>query len=74
MSLVSVIIPTFNRSNYILEAINSILMQTYQDFESEQNRLAGYDVSFGLQGPYRPRYQFNVSISEVWLMLEGNHC
>ena len=32
-SLVSVIIPTYKRSNYILRAINSILNQTYKNIE-----------------------------------------
>jgi glycosyltransferase involved in cell wall biosynthesis len=30
---VSVIIPTYNRSNLLLEAVQSVLNQTYQDFE-----------------------------------------
>jgi glycosyltransferase involved in cell wall biosynthesis len=33
MPKVSVIIPTYNRSDYILEAVESILIQTYRDFE-----------------------------------------
>ncbi len=33
MKKISVIIPTFNRANYLKEAIQSILNQTYQDFE-----------------------------------------
>ena len=32
-SLVSVIIPTYKRSNYILRAINSVLEQTYKHIE-----------------------------------------
>ena len=33
MPRVSVVIPTYNRSDYILEAVESILTQTYRDFE-----------------------------------------
>jgi len=31
--LVSIIIPTFNHAKYVIEAINSVLNQTYQNFE-----------------------------------------
>lgn len=33
MPKVSVIIPTYNNSQYIVEALNSVLLQTYRDFE-----------------------------------------
>lgn len=33
MPLVSIIIPTYNRKNYIVKAINSVLMQTYKNIE-----------------------------------------
>ncbi len=33
MTLVSVIIPTYNRAQLLVEAVNSVLAQTHQDFE-----------------------------------------
>lgn len=33
MALISVIIPTYNRENFILESVESVLNQTFQDFE-----------------------------------------
>ena len=33
MPTVSVVIPTFNRAKYILESINSVLNQTFTDYE-----------------------------------------
>ena len=33
---VSVIIPTYNRKDYVTEAIDSMLNQTYKDFEIKQ--------------------------------------
>jgi len=33
MSNVSVCIPTYNRANYLVESVNSVLNQTYKDFE-----------------------------------------
>jgi GT2 family glycosyltransferase len=33
MSCVSVIIPTYNRRNFLLEAVDSVLAQTYEDYE-----------------------------------------
>ncbi|MEQ8468229.1 glycosyltransferase family 2 protein [Coleofasciculus sp. E1-EBD-02] len=33
MSEVSVCIPTYNRANYLVESVNSVLSQTYKDFE-----------------------------------------
>src|SRR3972149_7654217 len=30
---ISVIIPTYNRANFLTEAINSVLSQTYRNFE-----------------------------------------
>ena len=33
MSLVSIILPYFNKKEFIKDTINSILKQTYQDFE-----------------------------------------
>lgn len=32
-SLISVLIPTYNRANMVVEAIQSVLIQSYQDFE-----------------------------------------
>ena len=33
MSTISVVIPSYNNDKYISEAIQSVLNQTYQDFE-----------------------------------------
>ena len=33
LPLVSVIIPTYNRSSLVLEAVDSVLKQTFRDFE-----------------------------------------
>ncbi len=33
LNLISVIIPTFNRADYIAEAVNSVFSQTYKSFE-----------------------------------------
>ena len=31
--MISIVIPTYNRSNLLLETVKSILKQTYKDFE-----------------------------------------
>jgi glycosyltransferase involved in cell wall biosynthesis len=33
MSKITVCIPTYNRANYLVESVNSVLSQTYKDFE-----------------------------------------
>lgn len=51
-SLVSVIVPTFNRPGMLVKAIESILAQTYQNFEIIVVNDAGTDVTDAL-APYK---------------------
>jgi glycosyltransferase involved in cell wall biosynthesis len=68
MPTISVIIPTYNRPTVLLEAINSVLGQTYQDFEviivDDGSRDETRSVVEGIRDPrLRYIYQSNAGLS-----------
>ncbi|AFZ43440.1 glycosyl transferase family 2 [Halothece sp. PCC 7418] len=58
MAKVSVIIPTYNGSRYICQTIESILSQTYQDWEIIVVDDGSVDATAALLNPYRDRIRY----------------
>ena len=67
MPKVSVIIPTYNRSKYVTKAIDSVLAQTYRDFEIIVVDDGSTDNTKEVLKPYTDRikylYQENTGVS-----------
>lgn len=58
MPTVSVVIPTFNRSNLVLEAVDSVLNQTYKDYEIIVIDDGSTDNTSGILKPYMGRIRY----------------
>ncbi len=58
MPRVSVIIPTYNRANYICEAIDSVLSQTYTDYEIMVIDDGSTDNTKGVLQPYSSKIKY----------------
>lgn len=63
MSLVSVVVPTYNSEHYIVETLESILGQTYQDIEVVVTDHGSTDNTWTKIQPYRERP--NVRIERI---------
>jgi glycosyltransferase involved in cell wall biosynthesis len=57
MPCVSVIIPTFNRAEFLIKAIESVLRQSYRDFELIVVDDGSTDQTAGALAPYQDRVQ-----------------
>lgn len=56
--LVSVVIPTYNRSGYVVEALDSVLRQTYPDYEVIVVDDGSTDGTHEALKPYRDRIRY----------------
>jgi glycosyltransferase involved in cell wall biosynthesis len=67
MTKVSVIIPTYNREKYVVKAIDSVLAQTYRDYEiiliDDGSNDKTRQVLETYQGKIRYIYQENSGVS-----------
>ncbi len=67
--LISVIIPTFNRSKYILDAVESVINQTYSNVEIIVVDDGSTDETYSILKPYLHRlkyvYQDNMGVSSA---------
>jgi glycosyltransferase involved in cell wall biosynthesis len=73
--LVSVCIPTFNRADFLSDAIDSILAQTFRDFELVVSDNASTDETPEVLGRYRdPRLRLHRNDSNLGLVGNFNRC
>ena len=56
--LISVIIPTFNRAAWVREAVDSVLAQTFQDFELIVVDDGSTDTTAAGLSPYGDRLRY----------------
>ncbi len=64
MPKVSVIIPTYNRANYICETIDSVLSQTFKDFEIIIVDDGSTDHTRDVLEKYRDRINYHYQVNE----------
>lgn len=74
--LVSIVMPVYNAQDYLAEAINSILAQTYQSFEFIIIDDASTDGSLEIINKYQKRYPKIIKVISVKKNLNrgGDHC
>lgn len=73
--LVSVCIPTFNRAVFLCDAMNSILAQTFRDFELVVSDNASTDETPEVLARYRdPRLRLHRNGSNLGLVRNFNRC
>ena len=74
--LVSIVMPVYNAQDYLAEAINSILAQTYQSFEFIIIDDASTDGSLEIINKYQKRYPKKIKVISVKKNLNrgGDHC
>ncbi|MCF3607567.1 glycosyltransferase [Planktothrix agardhii 1033] len=75
MARVTVIIPTYNQDSYISEAIDSVLNQTYQDFEIVITNDGSTDQTLQIiQGKKDPRIRYFSFDQNQGVSTAANHC
>ncbi|VXD10318.1 glycosyltransferase family 2 protein [Planktothrix paucivesiculata] len=75
MARVSVIIPTYNQDTYISEAIDSVLNQTYQDFEIVITNDGSTDQTLQIiQEKQDPRIRYFSFSHNQGVSIAANHC
>ncbi|VXD21542.1 Glycosyl transferase, family 2 (fragment) [Planktothrix serta PCC 8927] len=75
MPRVTVIIPTYNQEQYIVEAIDSVLTQTYQDFEIIITNDGSSDQTLQrIQEKSDPRIRYFSFDQNQGVSIAANHC
>ncbi|HAN75741.1 MAG TPA: hypothetical protein DDZ60_14010 [Planktothrix sp. UBA10369] len=75
MARITVIIPTYNQESYILEAIDSVLNQTYQDFEIVITNDGSSDQTWQIiQEKKDPRIRLFSFDQNQGVSIAANHC
>lgn len=73
--MISVCIPTYNRANYLQEAIRSVLAQTYTDFELIVSDNASTDNTKEIVGSFSdPRLKYYCNESNIGMANNWNRC